>query len=153
MDYEWPEGMVRVPEQDWATQPLGALALKYDTVERHGWYDNLEPTLDQLQAALQPGQVLIDYSGGTGILIDRLFRRDPELDVGAVIVDASPKFLRLALEKLGDDERVAYRWLQFLKPDRQLLEMLDVLNAPERTQGHALALGERLLERDLAFLE
>src|SRR6185436_16770233 len=39
-------------------------------------------------------------------------------------VDASPKFLRLALEKLGNDERVALRLMRFLK-DEKRLQLLD----------------------------
>jgi SAM-dependent methyltransferase len=93
-------------------------------VETHGWYSNLEPTLDQLQAHLGDGDVLIDYSGGTGILADRLLQRDPDLAAGVLIVDASAKFLRLALEKLGGDPRVAYRRIRFVR-DEKRLQMLD----------------------------
>ncbi len=77
MSFTWPDGFARIPDEPWATSPLETLALKYDSVEDHGWYQNLEPTLDQLQAFLQPEQLLVDYSGGTGILIDRLLKRDP----------------------------------------------------------------------------
>ncbi len=124
MTFTWPDGFARIPDEPWATSPLETLALKYDSVEDHGWYENLEPTLDQLQAFLQPEHLLVDYSGGTGILIDRLLKRDPSLDTGFLIVDASPKFLRLAKEKLGDDERVAFRVIQFLKQEERL-QMVD----------------------------
>lgn len=127
MAFRWPEAFARVPDQPWAHQPLEELALKYDSVERHGWYRNLEPTLDQLEAHLAAGQVLVDYSGGTGILVDRLLKRRPDLDAGFVIVDASPKFLRLALEKLGADERLAFRWIRFLRDERRLETVDEVL--------------------------
>ena len=135
MPFPWPAGFSRVPDQPWATQPLEELALKYDSVERHGWYRNLEPTLDQLEAHLQDGMVLIDYSGGTGILADRLLHRAPGLQAGIVIVDASPKFLRLALEKLGGDERLAFRWIRFRKEDRRLETVDEVVPADFRADA------------------
>jgi len=125
--FPWPAGFERVPDEDWARRPLEELALKYDSVEQHGWYDNLDPTLDELERLLAPGALVLDYSGGTGILVDRLLRRRPDLDAGFVIVDASPKFLRLAKEKFADDERVAFRWIRYLKPERRLQLLDEVL--------------------------
>jgi ubiquinone/menaquinone biosynthesis C-methylase UbiE len=101
----WPAGFPRVPDADWVARPPEELARKYDTVREHGWYRNLDLTLETLATVLQPGEILLDYSGGTGILAERLL---PALgETGILIVDASPKFLRVALDKLGGDERVA----------------------------------------------
>jgi SAM-dependent methyltransferase len=124
MSFVWPDGFDRIPGEEWTSADLDTLALKYDTVENHGWYRNLEPTLDELAAYLQGGMTLIDYSGGTGILLDRLLHRLPDAQVGYLLVDSSPKFLRLALEKLGREPRVAFRLIQFLK-DRKRLELLE----------------------------
>lgn len=124
MALTWPAGFRRVPDEPWVSSPIETLALKYDTVETHGWYRNLEPTVDELAAYLRDGFVLVDYSGGTGILADRLLKRVPRLAAGLLLVDASPKFLRLALEKLGHDGRVAFRWIRYLKEERRL-ERLD----------------------------
>jgi ubiquinone/menaquinone biosynthesis C-methylase UbiE len=129
MTFRWPDSLPRVPDEDWTTNPLEELALKYDTVESHGWYENLEPTLDELVQDLRQGQTLIDYSGGTGILLDRLLRRVPNLQAGALLVDSSPKFLRLALEKLRHDPRVAFRLIRFLKEERRL-QLLDEVMPP-----------------------
>ncbi|MFI5402502.1 MAG: methyltransferase [Planctomycetota bacterium] len=71
----------------------------------------------------------MDYSAGTGILADRLLRRVPRLSAAVLLVDASPKFLRLALEKLGHDERVAFRWIQYLKEERRLQRLDEVVPA------------------------
>jgi ubiquinone/menaquinone biosynthesis C-methylase UbiE len=109
------------------------LALKYDTVEQHGWYSNLERTVGQLEEFLEDGMVLIDYSGGTGILADRLLRIGS--DFGIVIVDASPKFLRLALEKLGDRDRVAFRCLPYLKGRKRLAFLDEVLSESLLARG------------------
>lgn len=134
MTFAWPAGFARVPADDWTHSPLETLALKYDTVENHGWYQNLEPTLDELSADLQPGQIIVDYSGGTGILIDRLLRRHADLATGLLLVDSSPKFLRLALEKLGHDERVAFRWIRYRKSERRL-DLLDEVLPAELAAG------------------
>jgi len=48
----------------------------------------------------------VDYSGGTGILLDRLKLRIFDRKAGILIADASPRFLRVALEKFAKDQRV-----------------------------------------------
>src|SRR5262249_49605720 len=80
--------------------------------------------------------VLVDYSGGTGILLDRLFLRIFDRQIGAVIVDSSPKFLRVALERFGDDERVAFRRLRFLKGQKRLEFLQEVL--PDDFRGDVI---------------
>ncbi|MCA1813346.1 MAG: class I SAM-dependent methyltransferase [Halobacteriales archaeon] len=123
----WPAGFARIPDEPWVRDPIDTLAEKYDKVEHHGWYDNLDPTVDDLRGFASDGMRIVDYSGGTGILIDRFLRAAPEAQVGLIDVDASPKFLRLALEKFRGDERVAFRWLRFLKPEQRLHHLDEVL--------------------------
>ncbi len=118
--FAWPEGFARIPAEDWVDQPVDAFGLHYDTVENHGWYDNLDLTVEQLAADLREGDVLIDYSGGTGILLDRLRLRIFDRQVGMVVVDSSPKFLRVALDRFRDDERIAFRRLHYLRDERRL---------------------------------
>lgn len=125
----WPADFAPVPAEDWTRADVDSLALNYDTVENHGWYRNLEPTVEELAAYLRPGHRVIDYSGGTGILIGRLLERLPALDAGYLLVDSSPKFLRLALEKLRHDPRVAFRLIRFLR-DQKRLELLDEVLPP-----------------------
>ena len=122
--FEWPPGFARVPDQDWTRQPVDTFGLRYDTVENHGWYRNLDPTVEDLARHLEDGDLLIDYSGGTGILLDRLNLRIFDRQVGTLIVDSSPKFLRVALDKFGDEARVAFRLLHWLKEDKRL-ELLE----------------------------
>ncbi len=134
----WPEDFSRIPRSDpWVASPIETLARKYDTVENHGWYRNLEPTLDDLQSCVKDGDLIIDYSVGTGILVDRLLKRLPRLQAGCILVDASPKFLRLALDKLGDDDRTAFRWIQYVKSERRLQTLDEVLPDSIRTRGVA----------------
>ena len=132
----WPDGFVRIPrDEPWVRNPIEELARKYDAVETHGWYRNLAPILDGLQGLVGEGDIVIDYSAGTGILVDQFLKRTPELQAGYVLVDASPKFLRLALEKLGADKRTAFRWLRYLKSEKRLQTLDEVLPETLRTRG------------------
>ena len=102
----------------------------YDNVDHHSWYRNLDATVEELSHLLNDGDILVDYSGGTGILLDRLKLRMFDVRAGAVIVDSSPKFLRVALEKFRDDPDVGLRLLRFLKPEKRL-QRLDEVLGPE----------------------
>ena len=128
--FAWPSGFVKVPDEEWTEAPVDEFGLAYDNVEQHGWYRNLDPTVAQLAAVLRDGDILVDYSGGTGILLDRLQLRVFDADTGTVVVDSSPKFLRVALEKFRDDDRVALRLLRFLR-DEGRLQRLDEVLGPE----------------------
>jgi len=128
--FAWPAGFVPIPDEPWVGADVDEAGLAYDHVERHGWYDNLDRTVDELARALRDGDVLLDYSGGTGILLDRLRLRIFDRRIGTLIVDASGKFLRVALEKYRDDPLVALRLLRFIKAERRL-ETLDEVIGPE----------------------
>jgi ubiquinone/menaquinone biosynthesis C-methylase UbiE len=125
--FTWDEDFDRIPAEDWVEAPVHQFGLHYDTVENHGWYRNLDPTVEQLAGDLRPGQILIDYSGGTGILLDRLRLRIFDRQIGMAIVDSSPKFLRVALERFRGDERVAFRRLRYLKDEKRLQYVDEVL--------------------------
>jgi SAM-dependent methyltransferase len=131
----WPQGFRRIPDDDWVGRPPEELALKYDTVQDHGWYRNLDPTVATLTGALREGDVLLDYSGGTGILAERLLDELADLRLGILIVDASPKFLRVALDKLGGDERVAFRRIAYLESERRLQTLQEALEPPLLERG------------------
>jgi ubiquinone/menaquinone biosynthesis C-methylase UbiE len=126
--FDWGD-FERLPDEDWVAQPVDAFGLHYDTVENHGWYRNLDLTVEQLAGDLRDGQMLIDYSGGTGILLDRLRLRIFDRQVGMVIVDSSPKFLRVALDRFRSDERIAFRRLRYLKEEKRLQYVDEVLPA------------------------
>jgi SAM-dependent methyltransferase len=123
----WPDGFARIPDEDWIDRPLESLALKYDSVQDHGWYRNLDRTVGDLAAFLRLGDILLDYSGGTGILASRLIEELSERSFGILIVDSSPKFLRVALDKLGAHERVAFRLIRYLKDERRLQLVQEVV--------------------------
>jgi SAM-dependent methyltransferase len=125
--FMWPAGWERVPDDDWTRQPVDAFGEAYDNVDHHTWYRNLDATVEELSHLLNDGDILVDYSGGTGILLDRLKLRMFDARAGAVIVDSSPKFLRVALEKFRDDPDVGLRLLRFLKPEKRLQRLDEVL--------------------------
>lgn len=132
--FAWPDGFERIPDEDWTRQPVDQFGRSYDNVGGHGWYKNLEPTIAQVLAALDPGKVLIDYSSGTGILTRRLLDKI-SYPVGLLNVDASPKFLRVALENFSGDERVAFRLLRWLKQDKRLERLDEVVGAAMTARG------------------
>ena len=134
-EFRWPVGFVPVPDEEWTRQEIDATALAYDHVDQHGWYSNLNPSVDEIAAHLRDGDVMLDYSGGTGILLDRARLRIFERQIGWLIVDASAKFLRVALEKYRDDPRVALRLLRFLKDEKRLQTLDEVLGEELLTRG------------------
>jgi SAM-dependent methyltransferase len=125
--FTWPSGFDRVPDQDWVYQDVEQFGLDYDSVGGDSWYKNLEPTVAQVLAVLGENKIAVDYSGGTGILTKRLLA-NINYPVGVLNVDASPKFLRVALENFKDDERVAFRLLRFLKPEKRLQRLHEVVD-------------------------
>ena len=124
-----------MPDEDWTTDPVDDFGAAYDSVDKHGWYRNLDPTVEELAHLLDDGDIMIDYSGGTGILLDRLKLRMFDVQSGAVIVDSSPKFLRVAVEKFRDDPKVGFRLLRFLKEEKRLQRLEEVLGAELMERG------------------
>lgn len=133
-DSVWPAGFARIPDAPWATAPIDAFGLGYDNVGTHGWYKNLEPTIAQATAALGENETLIDFSAGTGILAKRLLAAIKH-PVGILNVDASAKFLRVAVENLGGDERAAFRLLSYLRSERRLERIDEVLDRSMLDRG------------------
>ena len=133
--FDWDE-FVRIPDEDWVGEPVDSFGLHYDTVENHGWYRNLDLTVEQLADELRDGHILIDYSGGTGILLDRLRLRIFDRQVGMLIVDSSPKFLRVALDRFRSDERVAFRRLRYRRDEKRLQYVDEVV--PEGFEADTL---------------
>jgi SAM-dependent methyltransferase len=126
-DFAWPEGFVRVPDEDWTKAAVHESGVAYDNVDDHGWYSNLNRLVDSLAAHLKGGELLMDYSGGTGILLDRLRLRIFDRQVGVLIVDAGAKFLRVAHHKYHEDPLVAMRLLRFIREEKRLQSLDEVL--------------------------
>jgi SAM-dependent methyltransferase len=131
--FDW-RPFARIPDEEWVREPVEEFGLHYDTVENHGWYRNLDLTIEQLAQTLREGQILVDFSGGTGILLDRLRLRIFDRQVGMLIVDSSPKFLRVALDRFRADLRVAFRRLHYRKEERRL-EYVDEVAGAEHFAG------------------
>jgi SAM-dependent methyltransferase len=125
--FQWPAGWERIPDEAWTREPVDAFGAAYDNVDHHSWYRNLDATVEELAHLLSDGDIVVDYSGGTGILLDRLKLRMFDARAGAVIVDSSPKFLRVALEKFRGDPNVGFRLLRYLKDDKRLQRLEEVI--------------------------
>lgn len=132
----WPCGFQRIlPGEAWTTAPIDNRAIRYNQVGLHGWYSNLDPTVEEILGLTKSGGVTFDFSGGTGLLEDRYLTQTQN---GVAIVDASPAYLRYALEKFKDDERVAFRLLK--KLEGQVWQRLDdVIDFPARVIASANA--------------
>ena len=137
--FDWPAGVSRIPDEEWTQAPLDTFGLRYDSVDAHGWYRNLDPTVTQLARDLQDGDLLIDFSGGTGILLNRLLMRIFDRPVGVLIVDASQKFLRVAVEHFREDPRVGVRLLRYLR-EQNRLEFMDEVLGPALLERQADAI-------------
>lgn len=131
----WPPGFERIPDEDWTRTPIASLAQKYDAVGKHGWYANLDASVKVLARELRNDSILVDYSGGTGLLIDRILASVGERDVAIVDVDSSPKFLALALEKLRDEPRVAFRLIRYLKEEKRLQSLSEAIGPAMLQRG------------------
>ncbi|MGH3914313.1 MAG: methyltransferase [Pseudonocardiaceae bacterium] len=130
----WPAGFERIPDEDWTRQEPDDFGRQYDSVGEHGWYKNLEPTVAQVLAALNEDDILMDYSSGTGLLGGRILSCISH-HVGILNVDASAKFLRVALDNFADDERVAFRLLRFLKDQKRLQTLDEVVDQSVLNRG------------------
>ncbi len=133
--FEWPDGVARIPDEPWTQADVHEAGVAYDNVDEHGWYSNLNRIVDSLAAELQGGDLLMDYSGGTGILLDRLRLRIFDRQVGALIVDAGAKFLRVAHDKYQDDPLVAMRLLRYIREEKRLQTLDEVLEPALRKRG------------------
>lgn len=132
--FDWPAGFQQVPDQPWVREPVDQFGTNYNNVGSHGWYRNLEPTVAQVLASLHEGSLLVDFSCGTGILAKRLLDK-VSYPVGILNIDASSKFLRVALEHLRDDDRAAFRLLSFLKDVKRLQEIDEVVEPEVLARG------------------
>jgi hypothetical protein len=63
--FAWPAGWQRLPDDDWARQPVDAFGEAYDSLDHHGWYRNLDPTVEELSHLLEDGDILVDCSSGS----------------------------------------------------------------------------------------
>lgn len=125
--FPWPTGFARIPDEDWVRQEPDDFGRQYDSVGDHGWYKNLEPVVAQVLAGLDEDDILMDYSSGTGILAGRILSRIAHR-VGILNVDASAKFLRIALDNFETDQRVAFRLMRFLKAEKRLQNLDEVVD-------------------------
>ncbi|HVW18975.1 MAG TPA: class I SAM-dependent methyltransferase, partial [Solirubrobacteraceae bacterium] len=133
--FSWPRSFARIPDEEWTRREIHAIGRAYDDVDDHGWYANLDPVVEALDRELSAGDLLVDYSAGTGILEDRLRPRLAGRGVGILLVDAGARFLRVALEKHRDDPSVGMRLLHRLRDEARLQRLDEVLGEELLARG------------------
>ena len=131
--FAWPEGFERIPADEWVDAPVDAFGLHYDTVENHGWYRNLDLTVEQLARDLEPATCWSTTPAARASWSTGCACGSSTAQVGMMIVDSSPKFLRVALDRFRADPRVGFRLLRFLRDERRLQYLDEVL--PEGFAG------------------
>ena len=104
-----------------AMQPVDRFGLAYDKVERHSWYRNLDPIVEELAGNLKDGDIMVDYSGGTGILprssqVENFRPRGRHFDSGQF----AALFACRAREVRRRSARLAFRLLRFLKEEKRV---------------------------------
>lgn len=135
---EWPTGFDRIPGDDWVRRPVDESALKYERAGTNAFSKNWDPTIAQVLAVLDESKVLVDYSSGTGIFTEHLLGH-VHYATRILNVDVSPRYLRVAVDKFRDDERVALRLLKRLDDGRRFQSIDEVV-------------GDALLNRGLDVL-
>lgn len=109
-DNGWPAGVVRIPEEDWARNTVDESALKYDNHKDNIFGATWDPVIAQVLSVLDDNKIMVDYSCGTGQFTERLLRHFTGA-IRILNVDASPRYMRIAVDRFKDDHRVALRLL------------------------------------------
>lgn len=134
-DFGWPAGLARIPDEEWARSPLDEFGTRYDQVGTHRYYQkNLDPLVAQVAVAARDGQIVVDYSSGTGLLTGRI-RKAVRARIGVMDVDPSAKLLRVAVENHAGDGHVAFRLLGYIKAENRLRTIGEVLGPALARRG------------------
>jgi len=111
--------MEKIIEDSFLKSDVTEFALGYDMVKNHTWYDNLNYLVDLSKEYFNEDDFIMDYSCGTGIFPERLLKSTVSCP-RILMMDSSPKYLKLSYDKFGGNYKFYFRLMKYLKEESRL---------------------------------
>jgi ubiquinone/menaquinone biosynthesis C-methylase UbiE len=111
--------MEKIIEDSFLKSDVTEFALGYDMVKNHTWYDNLNYLVDLSKEYFNEDDFIMDYSCGTGIFPERLLKSTVSCP-RILMMDSSPKYLKLSYDKFGENYKFYFRLMKYLKEESRL---------------------------------
>lgn len=111
--------MEKLIDESFLKSDVTEFALGYDRVKNHTWYDNLNYLVELSNEYFNDDDFIMDYSCGTGIFPERLLKSTiscPRI----LMMDSSPKYLKLSYDKFGNNYKFFFRLIKYLKEENRL---------------------------------
>lgn len=111
--------MDKIIDDEFLKSDVTEFALGYDKVKNHTWYDNLDYLVKLANEYFGEDDLIMDYSCGTGIFCERLLKI--KIDSPRILMlDSSPKYLKLSYEKFHRNYKFFFRLIKFIKEENRL---------------------------------
>jgi ubiquinone/menaquinone biosynthesis C-methylase UbiE len=111
--------MDKIIDESFLKSDVTEFALGYDRVKNHTWYDNLNYLVDLSKEYFNDDDFIMDYSCGTGIFPERLLKSNVSCP-RILMMDSSPKYLKLSYDKFGSNYKFFFRLMKYLKEENRL---------------------------------
>jgi SAM-dependent methyltransferase len=111
--------MDKIIDESFLKSDVTEFALGYDRVKNHTWYDNLNYLVDLSKQYFNDDDFIMDYSCGTGIFPERLLKSNVSCP-RILMMDSSPKYLKLSYDKFGNNYKFFFRLMKYLKEENRL---------------------------------
>jgi ubiquinone/menaquinone biosynthesis C-methylase UbiE len=109
----------KIIDESFLKSDVTEFALGYDRVKNHTWYDNLNYLVDLSKKYFNDDDFIMDYSCGTGIFPERLLKSTVSCP-RILMMDSSPKYLKLSYDKFGNNYKFFFRLMKYLKEENRL---------------------------------
>ena len=111
--------MDKIIDKSFLKSDVTDFALGYDKVKNHTWYDNLNYLVELSKEYFNEDDFIMDYSCGTGIFPERLLKSTVSCP-RILMMDSSPKYLKLSYDKFGRNYKFYFRLMKYLKEENRL---------------------------------
>ena len=111
--------MDKIIDESFLKSDVTEFALGYDRVKNHTWYDNLNYLVELSNEYFNDDDFIMDYSCGTGIFPERLLKSTVSCP-RILMMDSSPKYLKLSYNKFGNNYKFFFRLMKYLKEENRL---------------------------------